>query len=73
LPVKHELAKTLKSVVCLFILPYPAYAIFTLWPYFSIYYSCVYNAKMNLWLNVADAIDIFIIFDDYNDKNGVKV
>jgi hypothetical protein len=28
---------------------------------------------MNLWLNVADAIDIFIIFDDYNDKNGVKV
>jgi hypothetical protein len=49
-PVKHGLAKTLKSAVCLFILPYPVYAIFTLWPYFSIYYSCVYNAKMNLWL-----------------------
>jgi hypothetical protein len=30
----------LKSVVCFFILPYPVY--------FSIYYSCVYNAKMNL-------------------------
>jgi hypothetical protein len=28
---------------------------------------------MNLWLNVADTIDIFIIFDNYNDKNGVKV
>jgi len=50
LPVKHGFAKTLKSAVCLFILPYPVYAISTLWPYFSIYYSCVYNAKMNLWL-----------------------
>jgi uncharacterized membrane protein len=24
---------------------------FTVWPYFSIYYSCVSNAKVNLWLN----------------------
>ena len=28
---------------------------------------------MNLWLNVAYTIDIFIISDNYNDKNGVKV
>ena len=51
LPVCHRLVKTLKSAICLFVLPYPVYAIFTLWPYFSIYYSCVYNAKMNPWLN----------------------